>query len=139
MSEDTIHTDHLAQSSWDDDKAQHAPGDEPGESAGHWVRNYLVGLGFSTVLTIASFWAAGSHLIWGPGVGAALITLAIAQMGVHLVFFLHITTGPDNTNNVLALAYGLLIVFLLVAGSIWIMANLSGNMMPAAQMMSMQR
>ena len=36
--------------------------------------------------------------------------LAIAQMGVHLVFFLHITTGPDNTNNVLALAFGVLIV-----------------------------
>jgi cytochrome o ubiquinol oxidase operon protein cyoD len=32
-----------------------------------------------------------------------LAVLAIAQMGVHLVFFLHITTGPDNTNNVLAL------------------------------------
>ena len=24
-------------------------------------------------------------------------------MGVHLVFFLHITTGPDNVNNVMAL------------------------------------
>ncbi len=122
---------------WDED---HAPGDEPGESAGHWVRNYLIGLGFSTILTIASFGAAASHLIWGPGVGAALIALAIAQMGVHLVFFLHITTGPDNTNNVLALAYGLLIVFLIVAGSIWIMANLNQTMMPsAAQMLSMQR
>jgi cytochrome o ubiquinol oxidase subunit IV len=33
-------------------------------------------------------------------------------MGVHLVFFLHITTGPDNTNNVLALAFGILIVAL---------------------------
>ncbi len=51
--------------------------------------------------------------------------LAIAQMGVHLVFFLHITTGPDNTNNVLALAFGVLIVFLVVAGSLWIMANLN--------------
>jgi len=27
-------------------------------------------------------------------------------MGVHLVFFLHVTTGPDNTNNVMALAFG---------------------------------
>jgi hypothetical protein len=26
--------------------------------------------------------------------------LAITQMGVHLMFFLHITPGPDNTNNV---------------------------------------
>ena len=56
--------------------------------------------------------------------------LAIAQMGVHLVFFLHITTGPDNTNNVLALAFGVLIVFLVVSGSLWIMANLNANMMP---------
>jgi hypothetical protein len=40
--------------------------------------------------------------------------LAIAQMGVHLVFFLHITTGADNTNNVLALAFGVLIVTLVV-------------------------
>jgi cytochrome o ubiquinol oxidase operon protein cyoD len=126
------------------DREDHAPGDEPEESAGHWVRNYLVGLGFAVILTIASFWAAASHLIWGPAIPVALIVLAIAQMGVHLVFFLHITTGPDNTNNVLALAFGVLVVFLIVAGSIWIMNNLNSNMMPMPapsmqQLMDMQR
>ena len=65
--------------------------------------------------------------------------LAIAQMGVHLVFFLHITTGPDNINNVLALAFGVLIVMLLVFGSLWIMAHLNHNMMPMEQLMQMQR
>jgi cytochrome o ubiquinol oxidase operon protein cyoD len=60
-------------------------------------------------------------------------------MGVHLVFFLHITTGPDNTNNVLALAFGILVVFLIVAGSIWIMNHLQTNMMPMNQLMEMQR
>ncbi len=60
-------------------------------------------------------------------------------MGVHLVFFLHITTGPDNTNNVLALAFGVLIVFLVIGGSLWIMANLNHNMMPMDQFMQMQR
>jgi Heme/copper-type cytochrome/quinol oxidase, subunit 4 len=40
-----------------------------------------------------------------------------AQMGIHLVFFLHITTGPESTNNVLALAFGVLIVFVVVAGT----------------------
>jgi cytochrome o ubiquinol oxidase operon protein cyoD len=50
-------------------------------------------------------------------------------MGVHLVFFLHITTGPDNANNVLALAFGVLIVILVVAGSLWIMTNLNDSMM----------
>jgi cytochrome o ubiquinol oxidase operon protein cyoD len=65
--------------------------------------------------------------------------LAIAQMGVHLVFFLHITTGPDNTNNIMALAFGLLIVFLVVAGSLWIMDHLNQNMATMDQIMQMQR
>jgi len=58
-----------------------------------------------------------------------LIGLAFAQIGVHLVFFLHIGTGPDHTNNVVALAFGLFIVFLVIAGSIWIITNLNWNMM----------
>jgi cytochrome o ubiquinol oxidase subunit IV len=36
--------------------------------------------------------------------------------GAHLVFFLHIGTGADHTNNVLALAFGVLMVALVVAG-----------------------
>ena len=119
--------------------ADHAPGDEPEESAGHWVRNSNLGLGFSIVLTVAAFWAAGAtHLIYGPAIPVALIVLAIAQMGVHLVFFLHVTTGPDNTNNVLALAFGVMVVFLIVGGSIWIMSAMHTNMMPMDQLMQLQ-
>jgi cytochrome o ubiquinol oxidase operon protein cyoD len=118
-----------------------APGDEPEESAGHWVLNYTIGLGFAVLLTIASFWAATTHLIWAPAVPVAIVVFAIAQMGVHLVFFLHVTTGPDNTNNVLALAFGVLVVFLIFAGSVWIMGHLNGNMMPIPleKLMDMQR
>jgi cytochrome o ubiquinol oxidase operon protein cyoD len=115
-----------------------APGDEPAESAGHWVYNSNLGLGFSIVLTAAAFLLASSHLIYGPAIPEALIVLAIAQMGVHLVFFLHVTTGPDNTNNVLALAFGVMVVFLIVGGSIWIMNHLQQNMMPMDQLMRMQ-
>ena len=116
----------------------HAPGDEPPEDSGHWVWNANIGLGFSIVLTVAAFFLAGSDLIYAPAIPVALIVLAIAQMGVHLVFFLHVTTGPDNTNNVLALAFGVLVVALIVAGSIWIMDHLSQNMMPMDQLMQMQ-
>ena len=66
------------------------------------------------------------------------MVLAIAQMGVHLVFFLHITSGPDNTNNVLALAFGVLIVFLVMVGTIWIMAHMNANMGPPPEMMNLQ-
>jgi cytochrome o ubiquinol oxidase operon protein cyoD len=122
-----------------DAREDHAPGDEPEESAGHLILNSNLGLGFSVVLTAAAFWLAGAHVIYGPAVPVALITLAIAQMGVHLVFFLHVTTGPDNTNNVLALAFGVMVVFLIVVGSIWIMNNLHYNMMPTDQLMQMAR
>jgi len=114
-----------------------APGASRGQRAG--FLNYVVGLGFAIVLTLASFWAAGTPLVWGPGVPVLLAALAIGQMGVHLVFFLHITTGPDNTNNVLALAFGLLVVFLVVGGTVWIMAHLNQNMPPMDQIMPMRK
>jgi cytochrome o ubiquinol oxidase operon protein cyoD len=99
--------------------------------------NYLIGLGLAALLTGVSFFIAGTTLVWGPSIPVALAVLAIAQMGVHLVFFLHITTGRDNVNNVMALAFGVLIVFLVIAGSLWIMAHLNHNMMPADQMARM--
>ena len=103
------------------------------------IARYVIGFVLACVLTAASFYVLNTSLIWGPGIPVALIVLAIAQMGVHLVFFLHINTAPDNTNNVLALAFGTLVVFLLVGGSIWIMNHLSHNMMPMQQLMQMQQ
>ena len=120
-------------------QADLAPGDEEIVSVKLRLIGYLVGLGLAVLLTATSFFIAGTDLVWQPSIPVAIIVLAIAQMGVHLVFFLHITTGPDNANNVLALAFGLLIVFLVIAGSLWIMANLNHNMMPMDQIMQMQR
>jgi cytochrome o ubiquinol oxidase operon protein cyoD len=118
-----------------------APGAERADEGtiGERVLGYLVGLALAVLLTATSFFIAGTGLVWQPSIPVALIVLAIAQMGVHLVFFLHITTGPDNTNNVLALAFGVLIVFLVTAGSLWIMDHLNSNMMPMEQLMQMQR
>jgi cytochrome o ubiquinol oxidase subunit IV len=103
------------------------------------VLGYVIGLALSVLLTAASFYVLGTKLIWQPAIPIALVVLAVAQIGVHLVFFLHITTAPDNTNNVLALAFGILIVALIVAGSLWIMAHLNENMLTMEQVMRMQR
>ena len=103
------------------------------------IATYTAGLAFALLLTGASFMVSQTNLLWAPGVPAGLAVLAIAQMGVHLVFFLHIGTGPDNTNNVLALAFGVLIVTLIVSGSLWIMANLNANMLSPSAIMEMQR
>jgi cytochrome o ubiquinol oxidase subunit IV len=122
-----------------DNHADLAPGDEEEASIGSRLLGYVAGLGLAILLTATSFFVAGTDLVWQPSIPVAIVVLAIAQMGVHLVFFLHITTGADNTNNVLALAFGLLIVFLVIGGSLWIMANLNHNMMPMDQLMQMQR
>jgi cytochrome o ubiquinol oxidase operon protein cyoD len=118
-----------------------APGEEhldAGEAA-EGPASYLIGLGLAVLLTCVSFFIARTTLVWGPSIPVALAVLAIAQMGVHIVFFLHITTGPDNINNIMALAFGVLIVLLLLTGSLWIMWHLNHNMMPMDQIMRMQR
>jgi cytochrome o ubiquinol oxidase operon protein cyoD len=123
-----------------------APGDRPTRemqaSAPSPLFVYTTGLFLAVLLTATSFWAANTSLLWTGGVALGLAVLAIAQMGVHLVFFLHITTGPESTNNVLALAFGVLIVFVVVAGTMWIMVDMNQNMMmpsPAPMSTQMQR
>jgi cytochrome o ubiquinol oxidase operon protein cyoD len=93
------------------------------------VLSYTVGLGLALLATVASFIVAQTDLLWPPGAAVGLIVLALAQIGVHLVFFLHLGSGADDTNNILALAFGMLIVFLVIAGSIWIITNLNSNLM----------
>ena len=107
-----------------------APGDTGPEHRPFFedLGSYALGLVLATALTALSFWAATTHYIYVPAIPVALAALAIAQMGVHLVFFLHLTTAPDNTNNALALAFGLLIVSLIFFGSLWIMWHLNSRL-----------
>ncbi len=102
-----------------------APGDasalpdvEQGTSSGVLV--YTIGLALAVVLTAMSFWVANTSLLWAGGVSLGL------------------TVGPDNTNNVMALAFGVLIVALVVVGSLLIMADLNDNMMAPPELMNLQ-
>ena len=118
-----------------------APGDEraDGTEVAEGIRGYLIGFGLSVLATVVAFVLADTSLVWQPSIPAALIVLAIAQMGVHIVFFLHITTRPDSMNNVMALTFGVFVVFVLVVGSVWIMTSfLNHNMVPMERLMQMQ-
>ena len=115
----------------------HAPGVNPHEQ--HGKGTYLIGLGYALVLTVASFWASSTSLVYAPGVPVLLAALAIAQMGVHVAFFLHVSSAPDQANNFLALAFGVFVTGVIVFGSIMIMAHLNHNMMPMDELMKMQR
>jgi cytochrome o ubiquinol oxidase operon protein cyoD len=101
--------------------------------------SYLLGLALAIVLTLASFGAAITHVVWAPGLPVFLAVLAVAQMGVHLVFFMHVNATEEGENTVLALGFGIFIVLLVVFGSMIIMHNLSHFMPSMDQLMKMQR
>jgi cytochrome o ubiquinol oxidase operon protein cyoD len=109
------------------------------EKPGNEAQSLFIGLGLAALLTAASFAIVATDLVWPPGRTAALLVLAVAQMGVHLVFFLHLSTAPRDINNVLALAFGLMIVVLVVGGTLWIMSHLNTNMGATDDLPKMQR
>jgi cytochrome o ubiquinol oxidase subunit IV len=113
-----------------EDRPPGAAPDIEAHPLGREIGGYVTGFALAIALTVASFWVTRTDLIYGPALAVALLVLAVAQMGIHLVYFLHITTDPDNTNNVMALAFGVLIVCLVVFGSIWVMIHMNQNMMP---------
>ena len=124
----------------------HSPHSDPSDPSLHVeddgttsLGSYLLGLALAIILTLASFGAALFHVVWGPGLPVLLAVLAIAQMGVHLVFFMHVNATEEGENTVLALGFGIFIVALVVFGSMIIMHNLTGIMPSMDQLMKMQR
>jgi cytochrome o ubiquinol oxidase operon protein cyoD len=109
------------------------------DEKGNDAQSLFIGLGLAALLTAASFAIVATDVVWPPGRAAALLVLAVAQMGVHLVFFLHLSTAPRDINNILALAFGLLIVLLVVGGTLWIMSHLNANMAAMGDLQKMQR
>jgi cytochrome o ubiquinol oxidase operon protein cyoD len=114
------------------------PGTDPQGGAGRWPI-YTIGYILAVILTAASFATATTHLLTPASLVAAVVVLAIAQMLVHLIFFLHITTAPAHKTNILAIVLTLLIITLVVIGSLWITSQLNQHMMPMDQLMQMQR
>jgi len=114
------------------------PGTENGQQHGS-LQGYLIGYVAAAILTIGAFAAAQTHALTPASVIAAITVLAIGQMLVHLIFFLHISTTPNQRTNILAFAVTMLIVVLIVGGSLWIMSHLQSNMMPTSELMRMQR
>jgi cytochrome o ubiquinol oxidase operon protein cyoD len=94
------------------------PGVEEHEPTASYL-SHTAGLALAILATIAAFVVAQTDFLWPPGIPVGLMVLAFAQIDVHLVFFLHLRSGPDSTNNILALAFGVLIVLLVIAGSVW--------------------
>lgn len=103
-----------------------------GDTHGHGSRrSYLVGFALSTVLTAVPFWLVMTGAVANVTVAAAIIVaLAFAQIIVHTIFFLHVTTRAEGGWTLMALLFTLVMVAIVISGSLWIMYHIHGNMAP---------
>ena len=93
------------------------------------VKSYSIGFILSVFLTIIAFAVVVNGELSRPTLLACITGLAIAQILVHLHYFLHLDSSSEARWNVLVMVYTFLILILFVGGSIWIMYSLHYRMM----------
>lgn len=102
---------------------------EAGHSHGSY-RSYLIGFLLSVVLTAIPFWLVMTGALSAPVTAGVVVLLAVAQILVHTVFFLHVNTRSEGGWTLVALVFTAVMVLIVILGSLWIMFHLHGNMMP---------
>ncbi|WP_454887579.1 cytochrome o ubiquinol oxidase subunit IV [Sphingomonas oryzagri] len=101
------------------------------DGAGHDSRHFWTGSILAIVLTAIPFWLVMAGVVRDMEIAAALIFgLALIQIVVHVVFFLHLDTRSEGGWTLLAFLFTTVIVVVTIGGSIWVMYHLNSNMMP---------
>lgn len=99
------------------------------EQAGHSIKPYIIGFVLSIVLTLLAYWTVVGGAYQAGFTIAIIVGLATMQLFVQLFFFLHLGEEMRPRWRFVTLGFGILVVFILVFGSLWIMDNLDYNMM----------
>ncbi|UNE54352.1 cytochrome o ubiquinol oxidase subunit IV [Bartonella machadoae] len=102
------------------------------ETHGPSTGSYLIGFILAVFFTMGSFipvmygmmesWTISTKVIY-------LIGMAIIQIIVQIVFFLHLNSGPDAKWNLSALWFAVICVFVIIGGTWWAISHLNYNMM----------
>jgi cytochrome o ubiquinol oxidase operon protein cyoD len=90
---------------------------------------YVAGFVLAVLLTAAAFGLVMGGMLPVQSAMAVLAVLAFVQIVVHLVFFLHLNTSSGQRWNVMALCYTAVAAIVLIGGTMWVMHNVSMNMM----------
>jgi cytochrome o ubiquinol oxidase subunit IV len=99
-------------------------------------RTYLIGFLLSVVLTAVPFWLVMSGALTPQLTGIVIVLLAVVQIMVHTVCFLHVNTRSEGGWTLMAYAFTAVMVLIVIAGSLWIMFHINSNMMPLMEMPS---
>ncbi len=92
---------------------------------------YMIGFLASVILTAIPFWLVMGKVFDSPGTTAVIILgFAVVQILVHMIYFLHMNFQSEGGWNMLALLFTAVLLFITLAGSLWVMYNMNVNMMP---------
>jgi cytochrome o ubiquinol oxidase operon protein cyoD len=108
----------------------HAAHGAHGSGHGPSQKQYIIGFVLAILLTAVPFALVMGHS--GIGTGVLIAAFAVAQIVVHVVYFLHVNNSPEQRWNLTALLYTVLMVGIIMIGSLWIMNHLYRSMAPGA-------
>lgn len=112
---------------------RHVHGHDSGhDAAPHGsLKDYLTGFVLAVVLTVIPFWLVMGHVFHSQTLTMVLVmALAVAQIAVHMVYFLHLNTSSEGGWNMLALIFTGVLVVIVLGASAWVMHEENANMMP---------
>ena len=108
--------------------APHEGGAEPHEGS---LRAYLTGFALAAILTAIPFWLVLDHVIGNFKLAVIVIlALAVLQIIVHMVCFLHVNGRSEGGWNLMGLIFTVTLVVIVLGASIWSMFNENHLMMP---------
>jgi cytochrome o ubiquinol oxidase subunit IV len=91
---------------------------------------YVTGFILSLGLTVLSFGAIMTDVLPRELMLPVITFLAVVQLLVQLLFFLHLGAAPEQRNNTVIFLLTTLLIATVVGGSLWAMHNANVNMMP---------
>ena len=94
------------------------------------MSGYMTGFGLSVVLTAIPFWLVMAHVLPTPIAGLVIMGFAAVQVVVHMIYFLHMNGKVEGGWSLLALAFTIMVLAIMIGGSMWVMYHLNHNMMP---------
>jgi cytochrome o ubiquinol oxidase subunit IV len=113
--------------------SQHADSHHDDHGASHATRkSYVTGFLMSVVLTAIPFYLVMSGVLSPLATSLIIIALAVIQIVVHMIYFLHMDARSEGGWNLMALIFTVVLVVITLSGSIWVMYHLVNNMMPVS-------
>lgn len=96
------------------------------------LKNYIIGFVVSLILTLTAYFLVVGSTVTGITLLLLLAGLALAQMIAQLWYFLHLGGEARPRYRLASFLFMGLILFIVVAGSVWIMQHMDYNMMNMA-------